>query len=89
MPGWSNNLFVASARRGQINGTGSLIRVVFNDRLEEMRQEVLLDGLHQRFKDVRQGPDGRLYAVTDEPTSIVVRIGPGDEAMLAKVATKP
>ncbi|MES2269344.1 MAG: PQQ-dependent sugar dehydrogenase [Pseudomonadota bacterium] len=89
MPGWTNNLFVASARRGQINGTGSLIRVVFNDRLEEMRQEVLLDGLHQRFKDVRQGPDGRLYAVTDEPTSIVVRIGPGDEAMLAKVATKP
>ncbi|MEO5708094.1 MAG: PQQ-dependent sugar dehydrogenase [Alteraurantiacibacter sp.] len=76
LPGWSNNLFVTSARRGQINGTGALIRVVFNDRLEELRQEVLLDDLHQRFKDVRQGPDGLLYAVTDEASAVVVRIGP-------------
>ncbi|MEO5598426.1 MAG: PQQ-dependent sugar dehydrogenase [Novosphingobium sp.] len=77
MPGWTNNLFVASARRGQINGTGALIRVVFNERLQEIRQEVLLDGLHQRFKDVQQGPDGLLYAVTDEDKAVVVRIGPG------------
>lgn len=77
LPGWTNNLFVASARRGQINGTGALIRVVFNDQLQEMRQEVLLDGLHQRFKDVQQGPDGLLYAVTDEDKAVVVRIGPG------------
>lgn len=76
-PGWTNNLFVASARRGQINGTGALIRVVFNDQLQEMRQEVLLDGLHQRFKDVQQGPDGLLYAVTDEDKAVVMRIGPG------------
>lgn len=76
MPGWRNNLFVASARRGQINGTGALIRVVFNERLEEVRQEVLFDRLHQRFKDVRQGPDGLIYAVTDEPHAVVMRIGP-------------
>ena len=76
LPAWTNNLFVASARRGQINGTGALIRIVFNDHLQEMRQEVLLDGLHQRFKDVQQGPDGLLYAVTDEDVAVVVRIGP-------------
>lgn len=74
--GWRNNLFIASARRGQINGTGALIRVVFNEKLEEIRQEVLFDRLHQRFKDVRQGPDGLLYALTDEPNSVVLRIGP-------------
>lgn len=78
LPGWTNNLFVASARRGQINGTGALVRIVFNDKLQEMRQEVLLDGLHQRFKDVRQGPDGLLYAATDEDNSIVVRISPAN-----------
>lgn len=78
LPGWTNNLFVASARRGQVNGTGALIRVVFNDKMQEMRQEVLLDGLHQRFKDVAQGPDGLLYAVTDEDNSIVVRISPAN-----------
>jgi glucose/arabinose dehydrogenase len=77
MPGWKNNLFVASARRGQINGTGALIRVVLNDKLQETRQEVLLDDLHQRLKDIRQGPDGMLYAVTDEAESVLLRIGPG------------
>ncbi|MBB3859340.1 glucose/arabinose dehydrogenase [Novosphingobium hassiacum] len=76
---WKNNLFIASARRGQINGTGAIIRVVFNDKLQELRQEVLLDSLHQRFKDIRQGPDGLLYALTDEADSIVVRLAPSAE----------
>ena len=76
IPGWKDNLFIASARRGEINGTGALIRVVFNDKMQELRQESLLEGLHQRFKDVRQGPDGLLYALTDEDDSIVVRISP-------------
>ena len=79
LPGWQGNLFVSSARRGQINGTGALIRVAFNDSLQEMRQEILLDALHQRFKDVQQGPDGLLYAVTDEANSRVIRIGPAGE----------
>lgn len=78
-PHWKNNLFITSARRGQINGTGALIRVVFNDKVQELRQEVLLDGLHQRFKDVRQGPDGLLYAVTDEDSAVVVRLSPAAE----------
>lgn len=77
LPDWKNNLFVASSRRGQINGTGALIRVVLNEKLHELRQEVLLDDLHQRFKDVRQGPDGLLYAITDEADSVLLRIGPG------------
>jgi len=76
---WKNNLFITSARRGQINGTGAIIRVVFNDQLQELRQEVLLDGLHQRFKDIRQGPDGLLYALTDEDNSIVVQLAPAAE----------
>ena len=59
-----------------MNGTGGVIRVVLNDRLEELRQEVLLDGLHQRFKDVRQGPDGLLYALTDEDAAVVLRLSP-------------
>lgn len=75
-PGWKNSLFIASARRGQVNGTGGVIRVVLNDRLEDLRQEVLLDGLHQRFKDVRQGPDGLLYALTDEDAAVVLRLSP-------------
>ena len=76
LPEWKNNLFVTSARRGQINGTGALLRIVLNDNLQEVRQEILLDSLHQRLKDVGQGPDGKLYVVTDEDQSVVMRIGP-------------
>jgi glucose/arabinose dehydrogenase len=75
-PDWQGNLFIASARRGEINGTGSLIRVVLNDKLQELRQEALLGDLHQRFKDIRQGPDGLLYALTDEDESVLLRISP-------------
>ncbi len=80
LPGWKGNLFITSARRGEINGTGALIRVVFNENLQEMRQESLLQNLHQRFKDVRQGPDGLLYALTDEDDSVLMRISPASRS---------
>ena len=41
--------------------TGQLQRIVFNDKWEELRRESLLRDLHQRIRDVRQGPDGLLY----------------------------
>ncbi len=76
IPAWRNNLFVGSARRGQIPRTGGLERVVLNDKLEELRRESLLTELHQRIRDVRQGPDGKLYVVTDEDNGVLLRIEP-------------
>ncbi len=75
-PAWQNNVFVTSARRGEIPRTGGLERVVFNPKLEELRRETLFTDLHQRFRDVRQGPDGLLYAVTDEDDGALLRIEP-------------
>lgn len=75
-PAWKGNLFVSSARRGEIPRTGGLERVVFNDKLEEIRRETLLTELRQRIRDVRQGPDGLLYAVTDEDDGALLRISP-------------
>jgi glucose/arabinose dehydrogenase len=74
--GWKGNLFVTSARRGEIPRTGGLERVVLNDRLEELRRETLLTDLHQRMRDVRQGPDGLLYVVTDEDDGALLRLEP-------------
>ena len=51
-------------------------RVVVNDKLEELRRETLLSELHQRIRDVRQGPDGLLYAITDEDDGALLRIEP-------------
>jgi glucose/arabinose dehydrogenase len=76
LPAWKGNLFVGSARRGEIPRTGSLERVVLNDKLEELRRESLLGDLHQRIRDVRQGPDGLLYVITDEDAGALIRIEP-------------
>jgi len=73
---WKGNLFIGSARRGEVPRTGGLERVVLNDKLEELRRETLLTELHQRIKDVRQGPDGLLYALTDEDDGALLRIEP-------------
>lgn len=73
---WKGNLFVGSARRGEVPRTGGLERVVVNDKLEELRRETLLSELHQRIRDVRQGPDGLLYVLTDEDDGALLRIEP-------------
>ncbi len=76
IPAWKGNLFVGSARRGEVPRTGGLERVVVNDKLEELRRESLLTELHQRIRDVRQGPDGLLYVITDEDDGALLRIEP-------------
>jgi glucose/arabinose dehydrogenase len=75
-PAWKGNLFVSSARRGEIPRTGGLERVVLNDKLEELRRETLLTELRQRIRDVRQGPDGLIYVLTDEDDGALLRISP-------------
>jgi glucose/arabinose dehydrogenase len=75
-PAWKGNLFVGSGRRGEVPRTGGLERVVFNDKLEELRRETLLTELHQHLRDVRQGPDGLLYVLIDGDENAVLRIEP-------------
>jgi glucose/arabinose dehydrogenase len=75
-PRWKNNLFVGGLRQGEIPRTGQLQRIVFNDRWEEIRREALLRDLHQRIRDVRQGPDGYLYALTEENDAALLRFEP-------------
>jgi glucose/arabinose dehydrogenase len=36
----------------------------------------LLSDLHQRVRDVVQGPDGLIYVLTDGPENAVLRIEP-------------
>ena len=75
-PKWKGDAFVGSLRTGEIPGTGHLERILFNDKMEELRREALLRDLRQRIRDVRQGPDGLLYVVTDEKEGAVLRIEP-------------
>jgi aldose sugar dehydrogenase len=75
-PKWKGNVFVGSMRTGEIPGTGHLERIVFNEKTEELRRESLLGELRQRIRDVRQGPDGYLYLLTDEDDGALLRIEP-------------
>ena len=75
-PGWKGNVFVGALRQGGIPGTGHLQRIVFNDRIEELRRESMLTELRQRIREVREGPDGFLYVLTDEEDGALLRIEP-------------
>jgi glucose/arabinose dehydrogenase len=67
---------VGGLRYGEVPGTGRLDRVLLNEKMEELRRESLLLDLHQRIRDVKQGPDGLLYIATDEPMGAILRIEP-------------
>lgn len=59
IPEWKNNLFLAG-----LNSTHIARLVLRNNRV--VGEERLLTGEGQRFRDITQGKDGALYAVTDE-----------------------
>jgi glucose/arabinose dehydrogenase len=75
-PNWKRNLFIGGMREGEIARTGQLQRIVFNDNWDELRRESLLRDLHQRIRDVRQGPDGLLYVLTEEDAAALLKIEP-------------
>ncbi len=60
---------------GRIGGTGNVQRVAFNENGEQKR-ETLFQDLHQRFRDVRNGPDGFLYFLTDENDGAILKAEP-------------
>ena len=68
-PGWKGNLFVGTLREQK------LVRLELDGR-RVVREERLLGDLRERLRDVRQGPDGWLYALTDSPDGRLLRLTP-------------
>ena len=69
-PEWKGSIFV-----GALVGT-QLQRVVMNQRGLPIRRDMLLWELRQRIREVRQGPDGLLYLLTDEEHGALLRLEP-------------
>jgi glucose/arabinose dehydrogenase len=69
-PAWRGNLFVGALK------DKSLVRLVF-DGGRVVGEERLLADRGQRVRDVRQGPDGALYVVTDQRNGELWKITPG------------
>ncbi len=65
---WQHNLFIGALV------DQSLIRLQLDgDRI--VHEERLLKSLGERIRDVRQGPDGYLYLLTDSPRGKLLRVG--------------
>jgi glucose/arabinose dehydrogenase len=77
-PTWKGNVFVGSMFAGRTRGTGHLQRILINEAGRPINREPLLTELRQRIRDVRQGPDGFLYLLTDEDAGMVLRIEPAN-----------
>lgn len=68
-PQWRSNLFIGA------HGAQHLRRIVL-DGTKVVQQEVLLARQHRMIRDVRQGPDGFLYLVTDGDPGSILRLEP-------------
>ena len=78
-PQWKGNAFVGSMFQGRTRGTGHIQRITFTEG-RPLQREPILTELRQRIRDVRQGPDGLLYVLTDEDNGAVLRIEPASTA---------
>lgn len=76
-PRWRGDLFVG-ALKDQM-----LVRLRF-DGEKLVREERLLKGKLGRIRDVRAGPDGYLYLLTDSPDGVIARLEPTDAPQPAK-----
>ncbi len=68
-PAWKGNLF-NGALMFQL-----LSRLEIKDG-KVIKEERLLQGLNERIRDVRQGPDGALYLLTDNSAGRILRMAP-------------
>jgi glucose/arabinose dehydrogenase len=68
-PNWRGNLFVGSLK------FGLLVRLELSGDAVTS-EERLLEPLGERIRDVRSGPDGRLYLLTDSPNGRLLRLDP-------------
>lgn len=65
IPGWKNSLLVGSLRFGQ------LVRLELDGEKVSHEERIMIG---QRIRDVRQGPDGAVYLLTDQADGQILRL---------------
>ena len=75
-PAWQGDAFVGALRVGRVYGTGHLERIIFNDNHEEIGREWILEEFGERIREVKQGPDGFLYLLTESENGALLRLSP-------------
>ncbi|HEU4436974.1 MAG TPA: PQQ-dependent sugar dehydrogenase, partial [candidate division Zixibacteria bacterium] len=68
-PQWRGSVFIGSLT------PGLLVRLELKDG-KVTKEERYLGYLHERIRDVRQGPDGLFYLLTDNPEGQILKLSP-------------
>ena len=68
-PGWANSLFVGAL-------VSKDVRRLSLQNGKVVDEEILFSELASRIRDIRSGPDGLLYIITDGAAGKVVRVSP-------------
>jgi glucose/arabinose dehydrogenase len=70
-PAWKGNVFIGALK------AELLVRLeLAGDKV--VKEERLLRGLHERIRDVRMGPDGALWLLTDNSAGRILRLAPAN-----------
>lgn len=67
-PNWKGSLLVGELKGSRVE------RFIFNDKGGMTRRESLFADLKQRIRDVRQGPDGYVYLITDGKPGQILKV---------------
>jgi aldose sugar dehydrogenase len=70
-PGWRGSLLVGAL-------AGTLVARLELDGDKVVREERMLKDLRERIRDVREGPDGFVYLLTDSSEGRILRVRPAD-----------
>lgn len=70
-PAWQGDLFVGALKMQK------LVRLSIENG-EVIEEEDLLEDFGRRIRDVRMGPDGSLWLLTDESDGLVIRLRPAE-----------
>jgi glucose/arabinose dehydrogenase len=76
-PQWRGDIFLGALAAKR------LIRLHMADGKVVMEEHLLMDRA-KRIRDVRQGPDGALYVLTDEKPGELLRVAPADAEVLSR-----
>lgn len=67
-PQWQGDLFVGALKFQKV------VRLRINDREQVVEEEDLLTDLKHRIREVKMGPDGALWLLTDAPDGHILRV---------------
>jgi glucose/arabinose dehydrogenase len=69
-PTWKGNILVGGLRGTQLQ------RIMLNAKGQPIQRETMLAELKQRIREVKQGPDGLVYLLTDETKGALLKLEP-------------